>query len=74
VLGSAIEYLLAQADFPSQAPILLISDGQIENDLGPIPRAHAWILPTADWALAPQTGGEVFRLLHGESGDKTSKP
>jgi predicted metal-dependent peptidase len=74
VLGSAVDYLLAQPDFPSQAPILLISDGQIESDLSPIPRAHAWILPTADWAVAPQTGGEVFRLLHGQASEKSPKP
>ena len=63
VLTPAVAYLLAQPDFPDDAPVLLLSDGFVEPSMPPIPRSHAWVLPTAAWAVPPPTGVEVFRVL-----------
>ncbi len=63
VLFPAVQYLLAQPDFPPDAPVLLLSDGECEPDMPPIPRTHAWVLPTDGWVVPPRTGGEVFRVL-----------
>jgi len=61
VLQMAVNYLLAQADFPPTAPVLLVSDGYFESDLY-VPREHAFMLPTADpYQVAPT--GTVFRPL-----------
>ena len=61
VLQMAVNYLLAQEDFPTTAPVLLISDGYFESDLQ-VPREHAFVLPTADpYQAVP--AGRVFRPL-----------
>jgi predicted metal-dependent peptidase len=64
-LGPAVDLLLAQPDFPSDAPVLVITDGGFEADLA-VPRTHAWILPRAPddlWAPFRPDGAPVFRVL-----------
>lgn len=62
-LSPAVNLLLASPDFPSDAPILVVTDGGFEEELA-IPRTHAWILPRVEtwWPFRPD-GSPVFRVL-----------
>ena len=62
-LGPAIDLLLAQPDFPLDAPILVVTDGGFEAELA-VSRTHAWVLPRADaWYPFRPDGSPVFRVL-----------
>jgi predicted metal-dependent peptidase len=62
-LSPAVNLLLASADFPPDAPILVITDGGFEDELY-VPRTHAWVLPRTEswWPFRPD-GSPVFRVL-----------
>lgn len=62
-LSPAVNLLLASADFPPDAPILVITDGGFEEKLN-IPRTHAWVMPREDpWYSFRTDGSPVFRVL-----------
>jgi predicted metal-dependent peptidase len=44
IIQKAVDYLEIQKDFPQTAPILILTDGYIEDDLS-IGRTHAFLLP-----------------------------
>lgn len=44
VLQPGIDFLLRAPDFPRDAPVLIITDGEIELKVR-IPQKHAWLLP-----------------------------
>ena len=59
-LQPAVDLLQKAADFPKDGPILIITDGGIEDHLG-IKREHAFILPTG-CGLPFKARGEVFYM------------
>lgn len=58
VLQPAVDLLERAADFPKEAPILIITDGYIENDLQ-IRREHAFLIPKGN-RLPFRARGKVF--------------
>ena len=58
VLQPGIDCLEKAADFPKTGPILVITDGYIENDLK-IKREHAFLLPKGNRLPFPARG-KVF--------------
>lgn len=58
VLQPAVDLLEQAKDFPDDAPILIITDGYIENDLK-ISREHAFLLPEGN-RLPFRARGKVF--------------
>lgn len=61
VLQKGIDTLLNADDFPKDAPILIITDGQIEKNLQLKGTTHAYILPKGR-ALPFKTKGHVFYM------------
>ena len=59
-LQPAIDLLQRAKDFPKDGPVLIITDGGIENHLD-IKREHAYILPTG-CRLPFRARGEVFYM------------
>jgi predicted metal-dependent peptidase len=64
VLQPSIELLQTAKDFPEDAPLLIVTDGQI--DVLTIKREHAFLLPS-EASLPFEPVGPVFRIL----GDST---
>ncbi len=60
ILQPGVNLLLDAADFPKDAPILLITDGAIESRMT-IPREHAFLLPKG-CVLPFRAKGKVFRF------------
>ncbi|MDE5569123.1 MAG: hypothetical protein K2I82_00510, partial [Ruminococcus sp.] len=58
VLQPAVELLEKAKDFPKKAPILIITDGEIESDLR-IKREHAFLIPKGKY-LPFRPSGKVF--------------
>ncbi len=58
VLQPAVDLLESAKDFPGNAPILIITDGYIENDLK-IRRDHAFLIPKGN-RLPFRSSGKVF--------------
>jgi predicted metal-dependent peptidase len=72
VLQPAISHLVSRPDFPSAAPVMIITDGWCEEELL-VPREHCFVLPRKGWkegAMSLRTSAPVFRVLkeeyHGE--------
>lgn len=63
VLQQGVDLLEKATDFPQDAPILIITDAEIEHDLK-VHRKHAFLIPQGQ-ALPFKAKGEVFRF--GES-------
>lgn len=60
VIQQAVNYLENVEDFPSEAPILILSDGGFESDLT-VNREHAFLVPRKAWLpFIPR--GEVFEF------------
>ena len=57
VLGPAVEFLDAQDDFPADAPVLILTDG--ETDVFQVQRKHAFVLPKGK-RLPFGPSGDVF--------------
>lgn len=58
ILQPGVDCLEQANDFPKDGPILIITDGEIENDLK-VRREHAFLLPRGN-RLPFRTRGEVF--------------
>lgn len=68
VLQPAINHLISRPDFPSNAPIMVITDGWCEEELV-VPRDHCFVLPRKGWkegAIPLRTSAPVFRVLKEE--------
>lgn len=68
ILQPAINYLLTRSDFPTAAPIMVITDGWCEEELI-VPREHCFLLPRKGWqegAIPLRTSAPVFRVLKEE--------
>lgn len=61
VLQPAVELLESAKDFPKKAPILIITDGEIEADLR-IKREHAFLIPKGKY-LPFRPSGKVFCFI-----------
>lgn len=69
VLQPAIGYLCARSDFPSQAPIMVLTDGGCEDTIV-CAREHCFVMPRRDWGANLKTTAPVFRVLRdGLEGD-----
>lgn len=60
VLQPAVDLLECAEDFPNNAPILIITDGEIEHDLC-VHREHAFLIPEGKF-LPFRARGRVFRF------------
>ena len=58
ILQPGVDCLEQAKDFPKDGPILIITDGEIENDLK-VKREHAFLLPRGN-RLPFRARGEVF--------------
>ena len=68
VLQPAISFLVSRPDFPSAAPVMIITDGWCEEELL-VPREHCFVLPHKSWkegAIPLRTLAPVFRVLKEE--------
>ena len=68
VLQPAISFLVSRPDFPSAAPVMIITDGWCEEELL-VPREHCFVLPRKSWkegAIPLRTLAPVFRVLKEE--------
>lgn len=69
VLQPAVNHLLSRADFPSSAPVMIITDGWCEERLI-VPRDHCFVMPRKQYsegnARPLQTDAPVFRVLKEE--------
>ena len=60
ILQPGVDLLQEAKDFPKDAPILIITDGMIEDDLH-VKREHAFLIPVGA-RLPFKAKGEVFRI------------
>ena len=60
VLQPAVDLLERAEDFPKNAPVLIITDGEIEDDLY-VHREHAFLIPEGKF-LPFRARGRVFRF------------
>lgn len=60
ILQPGVDLLQEAKDFPKDAPILIITDGMIEDDLY-VKREHAFLIPVGA-RLPSRAKGEVFRI------------
>lgn len=60
ILQPSVDLLLNAKDFPKEAPILIVTDGEI--DVLSVDREHAFLLP-GDGKLPFEPQGPVFRVL-----------
>ena len=68
VLQPTVSYLVSRPDFPSAAPVMIITDGWCEEELL-VPREHCFVLPRKSWkegALPLRTSAPMFRVLKEE--------
>ncbi|HLK60750.1 MAG TPA: hypothetical protein VKU00_29575, partial [Chthonomonadaceae bacterium] len=68
VLQPAINHLLSRPDFPTSAPIMILTDGWCEEELL-VPRDHCFVLPRKEWkegAMPLRTSAPIFRVLKEE--------
>ena len=61
ILQPGINLLEHAADFPKNGPILIITDGGIEEKIS-ITHEHAWLLPHGRYSLPFRTKAPVFRF------------
>lgn len=61
ILQPGISLLENAPDFPKDGPILIITDGQIENKVT-ITHEHAWLLPKGGYGLPFRSKAPVFRF------------
>lgn len=61
LLQPGIDLLERAADFPPNGPILIITDGGIEDRIT-ITHEHAWLLPRGGYGLPFRTKAPVFRF------------
>lgn len=61
VLQPGIDLLENASDFPKDGPILIITDGDIEDSIK-ITHEHAWLLPRGGHKLPFRSKGAVFRF------------
>lgn len=61
ILQPGIDLLESAADFPKDGPILIITDGGIENHII-ITHEHAWLLPRGGYGLPFRSKAPVFRF------------
>ena len=59
VLQPGIDFLLRAPDFPRDAPVLIITDGEIELKVR-IPQKHAWLLPRGCRLPFPARGPVLY--------------
>jgi predicted metal-dependent peptidase len=71
ILQPAIDLLLQADDFPDDAPILIVTDGQI--DVLTVRREHAYLLPGRG-TLPFEPDGPVFNILDGHGGGVRRTP
>lgn len=65
VLQPAVSFLTSRPDFPSEAPIMVITDGWCEEEIK-CAREHCFVLPRKAWkegAIPLKTSAPVFRVL-----------
>lgn len=68
VLQPAINFLLSRPDFPTAAPIMIITDGWCEEELT-VPREHCFLLPRKSEnqkGIPLRTTAPIFRVLKEE--------
>lgn len=68
VLQPALSFLHSRPDFPTGAPVMVITDGWCEEELL-IPRAHCFVLPRRAWkqgAMPLRTAAPCFHVLKEE--------
>lgn len=61
ILQPGIDLLENASDFPKNGPILIITDGEIENNIT-ITHEHAWLLPRGGYGLPFRSKAPVFRF------------
>lgn len=64
ILQPGINLLENASDFPKDGPILIITDGGIEDKIT-ITHEHAWLLPRGGYGLPFRTKAPVFRFTEG---------
>ena len=65
ILQSAVSHLLRQTDFPSAAPVMILTDGWCEEEIL-CSRPHCFVLPRKGWkqgAIPLRTSAPVFQVL-----------
>lgn len=62
VLQPGIDLLEKAPDFPKNGPILIITDGSIEDKIR-ITHEHAWLLPRGGYGLPFRSKAPVFRFM-----------
>lgn len=65
VLQPAVAYLTSRPDFPTTAPIMILTDGYCEEEIL-CAREHCFLLPRKRWqegAVSLRTSAPVFRVL-----------